>query len=513
MKRQIALVIGVAAVAALAGWLTGRLSDGRAEQDRPQAAPGREGPCAGGAQPLYWKAPMDPTYIRNEPGKSPMGMDLVPECPEGAGHAAGGVVHIDPVLAQNMGVKLARVARRDLSRTIRAVGRVAYDERRVAHVHTKVQGWVEKLHIDYEGQLVERGQPLLEIYSPELVATQEELLVAARYRDQTSASPFEDVEKGGANLFEATRRRLELWDIPDRDIDRLLETGTIRKHLTLYSPAKGVVTHLMVREGMEVGPNENLYTIADLSRVWVYADVYEYELPWIAVGQQGIVELSYLPGTAFEGAVTYVYPYLDSKTRTVRVRLELDNPDLALKPDMFANVRIQAQTRHGTLAVPDEAVLRSGQRSLVIVALEGGRFDPRQVTLGIDSGDGWLEVLQGLEEGERIVTSGQFLIDSESRLREAAQKFLEPNGAERAMGETPDHTGHEMHEMPAAPDHTGHEMHEMPAMPDHSGHEMHEMPVMPDHSGHEMPAAPDHTGHEMPGAADHSGHAAPAAEE
>jgi RND family efflux transporter MFP subunit len=208
---------------------------------------------------------------------------------------------------------------------------------------------------------------------------------------------------------------------------------------------------------MEVGPNQNLYTIADLSRVWVYADVYEYELPWVAVGQQGSVELSYMPGAAFEGSVTYVYPYLDAKTRTVRVRLEMENPEFALKPDMFANVRIQAQARPGTLAVPDEAVLRSGQRSLVIVALGGGRFDPRQVTLGIDSGDGWLEVLDGLSEGEQIVTSGQFLIDSESRLREAAQKLLERPG-----GEQPGHG------MPAAPEHGDYEM---PDTPDHGGHE------------------------------------------
>ena len=443
MKRQIVLVLGVAVVAALGGRLTGQFFDGRADERRPAAAASGEGePCAGGAAPLYWKAPMDPTYIRKQPGKSPMGMDLVPMCPEGAEGVGGGGVRIDPALAQNMGVRLARVERRDLSRTIRAVGRVAYDERRISHVHTKVQGWVEKLHVAYEGQQVERGQPLLEIYSPELVATQEELLVAARYRDQTSASPFEDVEQSGVHLFEATRRRLELWDIPERDIDRLLETGSIRNHLTLYSPAKGVVTHLMVREGMEVGPKQNLYTIADLSRVWVYADVYEYELPWVAVGQKAVVELSYMPGTAFEGSVTYVYPYLDSKTRTVRVRLEMDNLALALKPDMFANVRIQAQTRRDTLAVPDEAVLRSGQRSLVIVALERGRFDPRQVTLGIDSGDGWLEVREGLVEGEQVVTSGQFLIDSESRLREAAQKLLKPD--------------HSEHEMPAAPDRGSH---------------------------------------------------------
>ena len=399
---------------------------------------------------------MDPSYVRDAPGKSPMGMDLVPVCPEAGAAAARGVVSIDPALVQNMGVRLARVERKDLSRTIRAVGRVAYDERRVAHVHTKVQGWVEKLYIDYEGQLVERGQPLLEIYSPELVATQEELLVAARYRDQTAASPFEDVQESGAHLFEATRRRLELWDIPDRDIERLLETGAIRKNLTLYSPARGVVTQLGVREGMEVGPNQNLYTIADLSRIWIYADLYEYELPWVAVGQHGIVELSYMPGTTFAGTVTFIYPYLDAKTRTLRVRLDMDNPDLVLKPDMFANVRIQAESRRGTLVVPDEAVLRSGQRSLVIVSLGNGRFDPRPVTLGIDSGDGWLEVRKGLEEGEEVVSSGQFLIDSESRLREAAQKFLEPDSGEQST-----------HGLPAAPHPGGHEM---PGMPDHSGH-------------------------------------------
>jgi Cu(I)/Ag(I) efflux system membrane fusion protein/cobalt-zinc-cadmium efflux system membrane fusion protein len=330
------------------------------------------------------------------------------------------------------------------------VGRVAYDERQVAHVHTKVQGWVEQLRVDYEGQMVEKGQPLLEIYSPELVATQEELLLASRYRGATAESPYDDVRESGAHLFEATRRRLELWDIPDRDIDRLLETGTIRKNLTLYSPAKGVVTHLMVREGMEVSPNQNLYTIADLSRVWVYADVYEYELPWVGVGQKAVAELSYLQGREFEGVVTYVYPFLDPKTRTARVRLEMDNPEIVLKPDMFANVRIETETRMNTLVVPDEAVLRSGRRSLAILALGGGRFEPREVTLGLDSGDGWLEVREGLGEGETIVTSGQFLIDSESRLREAVQKMLNSGNGVDDEATTP---GPE-----AEPDHSGHAM-------------------------------------------------------
>jgi Cu(I)/Ag(I) efflux system membrane fusion protein/cobalt-zinc-cadmium efflux system membrane fusion protein len=348
-KQWISLSL-VAAAAAAAGWLASDLRTRGEDGAGPDASP-----CAGGAAPLYWKAPMDPTYVRDAPGKSPMGMDLVPEC---------------------------------------------HDERRVAHVHTKVQGWVEQLRVDYEGQMVEKGQPLLEIYSPELVATQEELLLASRYRGATAESPYDDVRESGAHLFEATRRRLELWDIPDRDIDRLLETGTIRKNLTLYSPAKGVVTHLMVREGMEVSPNQNLYTIADLSRVWVYADVYEYELPWVGVGQKAVAELSYLQGREFEGAVTYVYPFLDPKTRTARVRLEMDNPEIVLKPDMFANVRIETETRVNTLVVPDEAVLRSGRRNLAILALGGGRFEPREVTLGLDSGDGWLEVREGLGEGE-----------------------------------------------------------------------------------------------------------------
>ena len=412
----------VGLLALSAGWL-GRGLWAPASGGAPAAAAG-EGLCAGGARPLYWKAPMDPSYVRQEPGKSPMGMDLVPVCPdEGAGEKPG-VVRVDPATLQTMGVRTAPVARRDLARAIRAVGRVDYDERLVAHVHPKVQGWVEKLYIDYEGQMVQRGQPLLAIYSPELVSTQEELLVAARYRESLEASPVADVAAGGRELFDSTRRRLELWDIPDRDIERLLRTGRVRKTLTLYAPTGGVVSHLQVREGMEVGPKDNLYTIGDLSRVWIYADIYEYELPWVAEDQKAVVTLSYLPDVRLEGRVSYVYPYLDPKTRTARVRLELPNPQGVLKPDMFANVRIETEVHPGVLAVPEEAVLRFGRRNLVIVALGKGRFRPQQVELGLDSGDGWLEVRRGLRAGERVVTSGQFLIDSESNLQEAIQKLL-----------------------------------------------------------------------------------------
>lgn len=408
-----------------------------------------EGPCPGGEEPLHWKAPMDPSFIRDQPGKSPMGMDLVPVCAGGGAPGAPGTVAVDPAIVQSMGVRTARVERRDLTRTIRAVGRVAYDERRVAHIHTKVQGWVEQLYVQYEGERVRPGQRLLEIYSPELVSTQEELLIASRYRDETSTSSFADVHEGGESLLEATRRRLELWDVPESYVERLLETGEIRKTLTLYAPSGGVITHMMVRHGMEVGPEDHLYTIADLARVWVYADVYEYELPWVGLGQRGVVELSYLPGARFTGEVTYVYPFLDPKTRTARVRLELENPDGTLKPDMYAKVRIETEMRPGVLAVPDEAVIRSGKRRLAIVALGGGRFEPRTVRVGLDSGDGWLEVLQGLRDGERVVVSGQFLIDSESRLQEAVQKLSDPSSEPDAPEASDEHEGGQA--MPAPP--------------------------------------------------------------
>jgi multidrug efflux pump subunit AcrA (membrane-fusion protein) len=438
MSFRIALaLVAFGVVAGGAGWWLG--SRGAA----PGVPASLDGPCPGGAKPLHWKAPMDPTYVRDAPGKSPMGMDLVPVCPGEPGQA--GSVRISPRVVQNIGVKTAPVERRTLSRRIRAVGRVSYDERLVSHVHTKVQGWVEKLYVDFEGQMVSRGEPLLEVYSPELVSTQEELLLAARYRDQVGRSAFGDVAAGGQALFEATRRRLELFDIPERDIRTLLETGRVRKTLTLYAPTGGVVTHLMVRGGMEVEPNDNLYTIADLSRVWVYADVYENELPWVAEGQRGVAELSYLPGRSFEGAVTYVYPFLDPKTRTVRVRFEFDNEHLVLKPEMYANVAIEAGTRPDVVAVPEEAVIRSGRRSLVILARGEGRFEPRTVELGLDSGDGWIEIRGGLQAGETVVTSGQFLIDSESRLQEAMQKLL--SGAEEPRGRddaAPELEGHAM---------------------------------------------------------------------
>ncbi len=429
---RLLLTVASLALALAAGWFSrGLMAPVHAPPpDDGKAATTVDSPCPGGAAPRYWKAPMDPTYVRDEPGKSPMGMDLVPECPAADTDAPEGAVVIDAATIQNMGVRTVPVERRDLVRTVRAVGRVAYDERRVAHVHTKVQGWVEELLVDYVGQAVRRGEPLLEIYSPELVATQEELLLANRYTAATEASPFEDVRESGASLFDATRRRLELMDIPERDIDRLLETGEAKRTLTLYAPSSGIVTRLGVRSGMEVRPNASLYTISDVSRVWVLADVYEYELPWLAVGQKASVELSYLPGESMEGEVSYIAPFLDPKTRTAEVRVELDNTRGRLKPEMFGNVLIAGEPRPNTLAIPQDAVIRSGTRTLAIVSLGEGRFEPRPVKIGLDTGDGWLEVVGGLDVGEEIVVSSQFLIDSESNLQEVVRKRLAKSGGE-----------------------------------------------------------------------------------
>ncbi len=249
-------------------------------------------------------------------------------------------------------------------------------------------------------------------------------MIAVRYREETSHSSSADVKDAGASLLDAAKQRLALWDIPIRDIERLIETGETRKTLALYAPSSGAVTEMMVRHGMEVLTDTHLYTIADLSRVWIYANVYEYELPWIKVGQRANVEISYLPDQNFEGTVTYIDPFLDAKTRTARVRLEQANPDGLLKPEMFANVSILADTRPEALSISEEALIRSGRRNLVMIALGEGRFEARPVEIGLETGDGWVEIRSGLEEGEVIVSSGQFLIDSESKLQESVQKFL-----------------------------------------------------------------------------------------
>ncbi len=383
---------------------------------------------------LYWRAPMDPTEIYDHPGKSKMGMDLIPVYEDEATLGAGGVITIDPVTVQNMGVRTAPVRRMNFSRRIRTVGNIDYDEERLFTVTTKISGWVEKLYVDFTGQFVRRGDPLLEIYSPEFVTAQQEYLLALRTNQMVASSDFGSIRDGARDLLRATRKRLLYWDIPESEILRLERTGEVRKTVRLDSPASGVVTEKKVVEGMYVREGMELYRIADLSRVWVYASIYDYELPFVRVGQEAAIQLSYLPEKTFRGRVIYIYPYLNRKARDVRIRMEFPNPDLELRPGMYANVVIQGLTIPDALVVSLEAVIRSGERSIVFVARGQGKFEPREVRLGEEGGPGnrYVRVLAGLLEGEEVVVSAQFLLDSESRLQEAIQKMLE----ERMKGST-----------------------------------------------------------------------------
>ena len=376
-------------------------------------------------QQLY-TCSMHPNVVQEGPGDCPIcGMDLVPmkraPSAEGAG-AAGMTVTVDPVVVQNMGVRKEMVQRRNLSREIRALGRVTFDETRLAHIHTKVDGYIERAYVQATGTRVEAGEPLVEIYSPEMVATQEEYLQA--YRNVSQAGV---ISQGSKDLLASARRRLEFWDISARQISQLEQTGEVSKTLTLNSPFSGVVVLTEAIEGMRVQPGMHLYRIADLSEVWVEADIYEYELPWLKEGQPVSMDLSYSPGVQYNGSVEYIYPYLESKTRTVKVRSVFDNNDGMLKPGMYANLNIESQIEENAVAIPEEAVIFSGERAIAFIALGEGRFEPRDLQLGALSGDGYYAVQGGIHEGEEIVTSGQFLLDSESKLQEALQKMLSRN--------------------------------------------------------------------------------------
>lgn len=375
---------------------------------------------------LYWKAPMDPTEIYDEPGKSKMGMDLVPVYADEA-QSTEGQVQINPVVVQNMNIRTAPVQRKDISTTVNTVGRVEYDEQKLHNVSTKISGWIEQLHVDYTGQMVQRGQPLFSIYSPELVTTQREYLLALNTLDKISGSDFETVRSGSNSLLKAARKRLEYWDIPESEIERLRQTGEVQKTLTLHAPATGVVAWKNAVEGERIKAGSNIYQIAGLSTVWIQASIYDYEVPFIREGQPAEMELSYQPGKTYQGRVAYIYPEVEQETRTLKVRLEFPNPNLDLKPGMYADVRIQSHSLSNAVVIPSEAVIRTGERNVVFVALDEGQFEPREVTLGMEGGtrNEELQVLSGLKPGEKVVTSAQFLIDSESRLQEAIQKMLQ----------------------------------------------------------------------------------------
>lgn len=350
---------------------------------------------------LYWVAPMDPNYRRDKPGKSPMGMDLVPVY---ADQAAGGgdVVSIDPVMVQNLGVRTATIERGKLWRRIETLGYVAFDERKLSHVHLRTDGWIEKLHVKSDGERVKKGDVLFELYSRELVNAQEEYLQALRGKNEY--------------LKRASRERLDALGMSEEQITEVARTRRTAQRVRVLASQDGIVHGLNAREGMYVKPAMEIMTLANLTSIWLLVDVFERQADWVDTGQPAEVRLPYLPGRLWEGEVKFIYPTIDPKTRALRVRLQFDNFDESLKPDMYADVRIYAGPKNDVLSVPREALIRTGESERVILSLGEGKFSAREVVAGMESGD-WIEIISGVKEGDEVVTSGQFLIDSEASLK------------------------------------------------------------------------------------------------
>ncbi len=400
--------------------------------------------CGGGGEggDALYTCGMHPEVLQDGPGLCPIcHMDLtpmhggseggaVPSAVTGAMADGEGGLLIDPVVVQNMGVRTAPVTRGSLVRNVRTLGEIEVAEDQVSVVNLRYSGWVEAIHVDQTGEKVRKGQALFDIYSPELVATQEEYLLALRGADDS--------------LTRSTRRKLELWDLSGRQIDELAAEGEASRTVTIHAPRAGYVLHKNVVEGARVAAGSDLYRIGDLETIWVLAEVYEFDAPWIAEGQPARMELSFAPGESYAGQVSYVYPTLSEVSRTLRVRLEFENPGLALRPGMFATVYIEAQRRDGALTIPSEAILHGGESQTVFVVEALGHYRPREVTTGL-SGDGRrTEVLSGLDEADEVVVSGQFLLDSESQLQEAVAKMLADRlaGAGDAGATPTDPAGH-----------------------------------------------------------------------
>ena len=375
---------------------------------------------------LFYRNSMNPAVTSPTPAKDSMGMDYVPVYAEDGDDATSptGTVKIDGVTVQNIGVRTAIAMQTTLSHTVRAVGRVAYDEERLVRLHPKIEGWVEKLRVDKTGQWVKKNTDLLSIYSPQLVTSQQEYILALNNLKALENSPIADIRRGAEELVNSSRERLKLMDMPAHQLRELERSHKIKKNIHIHTPADGIIMKIGSREGQFVTPATEIYMIADLRKIWVYADIYEYELPWVKEGDRVEMQLAGIPGKTFNGHLAYIYPYAEAKTRTIKVRLVFDNAELLLKPEMFAEVTIHASKRVNAIVIPSEAIIRSGTRNQVFVVRAPGKFEPRLVTLGLAT-NGKVAILKGINVGEEVVTSAQFLIDSESKLREATAKMLE----------------------------------------------------------------------------------------
>ncbi|MGK2951372.1 MAG: efflux RND transporter periplasmic adaptor subunit [Thiobacillus sp.] len=440
--KKIVLLMAVVLLSAGAGaWITElRMTSGGADMAMPSDLPESEprhqhvlvkktdadpadAASADERRPLYWYDPMKPDQHFDQPGKSPfMDMQLVPRYADAAAGSAGNLISIDPRVVQNLGIRTAAVERRSLAGELRAAGSVAVNENRIEVVQTRASGWIERLHVRALNDRVRKGQVLAEIYSPELYAAQQEFVLAAWAQD--------------AALRSAARQRLLLLGLSETQVTRLEHSGQAQRRVAYYAPVDGIVTELGVRDGAQVSPGMTLYMLANLSQVWVNAEVPEAQAASLAAGAPVTATLAGLPDRSFAGRIDYIYPEVNLQTRTLRVRAVLDNKELLLKPGMFAEVVLDKGESREALLVPSEALIRTGTRSTVILAEGDGRFRPVEVRLGMQR-DGHTEVLEGLEEGQKVVASGQFLIDSEANLRGAfstldtADKPAEKMGTEK----------------------------------------------------------------------------------
>ena len=384
-------------------------------QEEPAAA---EAPPAPKKKVMY-RSTMMPNEVSDKPGKDSMGMDMVPFEVEESGavsEVSGRIqVKISAERQQLIGIKMAVVKSQSIHKLIKAVGRVDYAEPNISIVNLKFDGWVEKLFVNSTGRAVRKGEPLFDIYSPELVSAQQEYLIALK-----AGAALGDA----STLLKSAREKLRLWGVTDSQVEELGRTGQFKKTETVYSPGSGIVIEKNVFQGQKIMTGESLFKIADLSRVWILGEIYEYELPFIKTGQEAKISLSYYPGESFTGKIIYIYPYLRPETRTNQVRIEVANPGLKLKPEMFANLEIHVD--YGTkLTVPADAVLDAGVSKIVFVAKGDGYFEPREVKLGV-KGEDMFEVLDGLGDGENVVTSANFLVDSESSLKAALSRMVKP---------------------------------------------------------------------------------------
>ena len=387
------------------------------------------GAAKGERKLLFYRHPMKPGVTSPVPAKDEMGMDYVPvyedetkgggadiDLPEGYATVQVGMERV-----RMAGIRSAPAVRETISHPVRAVGIVVPDETRVRRVQAKIEGWIEKLHTNFTGQLVRKGQPLLEIYSPDLVASQREYLLSKAGVDRMKESPYQDAREMSSGLAQAARTRLKLFDVPEGFIEELERTGKVTRTVTLNAPVSGYVTGKEIFEGTRVMPGMDLLTVTDLSRVWIEADLYEYEAQSVRVGQAALLDTVADPGTKLKGRVAFIYPTFSPETRTLKVRFEFPNPGLRLKPQMYANVLLDLHSVTGVV-VPDSALIETGIRVIAFVDAGNGSFEPREVKVGV-RGNGKAQILSGVRAGENVAVGANFLLDSESKLRAALTKM------------------------------------------------------------------------------------------